>query len=251
MVSSKSYPGSWYHFNSHHLVPVLHGYPSRYPSTRLYGSDVSNLAIIQSCVKFRIKSIKRFTTASVTQIVLVSWTIYPSWNTWSVAWRKRCDDTLASLWFAAWLRKKSTSTAIPSHLILPYRFRCTRRTTTENTSKIPKPSTLKGFFRSRASEGIPILSLRSVPVHEIASVFLHHLYLVISDQFKVCLFENIGQKFAMYEGKVILANLLRQFRFDIDPRRLPVRECLQFILKPENGMHLIVIPRTWVGRLIY
>lgn len=53
-----------------------------------------------------------------------------------------------------------------------------------------------------------------------------------------------GQKFATYETKVVLTNLLRKFRFDIDPRRVPVRESMQLILKSENGMPLIIKPRN-------
>lgn len=53
----------------------------------------------------------------------------------------------------------------------------------------------------------------------------------------------IGQKFALYEDKVIVTTLLRQFRFDIHPDRLPIRESLNMILKPEGGMPLLITPR--------
>ncbi|EFX88241.1 hypothetical protein DAPPUDRAFT_305713 [Daphnia pulex] len=53
----------------------------------------------------------------------------------------------------------------------------------------------------------------------------------------------IGQKFAMYEDKVIVSTLLRQFRFGIDVHRLPIKESLNMILKPEGGMPLLIAPR--------
>ncbi|XP_057367791.1 cytochrome P450 4C1-like [Daphnia carinata] len=53
----------------------------------------------------------------------------------------------------------------------------------------------------------------------------------------------IGQKFALYEDKVIVTTLLRQFRFDVNPHRLPIRESLNMILKPDGGMPLLITPR--------
>lgn len=53
----------------------------------------------------------------------------------------------------------------------------------------------------------------------------------------------LGQKFAIYEDKVILTTLLRQFRFGIHPHRFPIRESLNMILKPEGGMSLLITSR--------
>jgi len=53
-----------------------------------------------------------------------------------------------------------------------------------------------------------------------------------------------GQKFALYEDKVVLITLLRKFRFAIDPSRYPIRATLNVILKPEIGMPLIITPRN-------
>lgn len=47
----------------------------------------------------------------------------------------------------------------------------------------------------------------------------------------------------MYEDKVILTTLLRKFRFDIDSSRMPVKESLNMVLKPESGIILLIKPR--------
>lgn len=54
---------------------------------------------------------------------------------------------------------------------------------------------------------------------------------------------SLGQKFALYEDKVIVTTLLRQFRFGIDLSRLPIRESFNMILKPDGGMPLLIAPR--------
>ena len=56
---------------------------------------------------------------------------------------------------------------------------------------------------------------------------------------------NLGQKFALYEDKVILITLLRNFHFGIDPKNYPIRATLNVILKPEIGMPLIITPRSF------
>lgn len=82
---------------------------------------------------------------------------------------------------------------------------------------------------------------RSAQGRETASVCLQQqLWFFILNEIKC--FPS-GQKFAMYEDKVIVSTLLRQFRFGIDVHRLPIKESLNMILKPEGGMPLLIAPR--------
>ena len=57
-----------------------------------------------------------------------------------------------------------------------------------------------------------------------------------------CLF--LGQRFAMLEEKVVLSCLLRRFRFryDMDANG-PAEPCVELVLKPKNGMPLIISSR--------
>ncbi|KAI9563251.1 hypothetical protein GHT06_010709 [Daphnia sinensis] len=55
----------------------------------------------------------------------------------------------------------------------------------------------------------------------------------------------IGQKYAMYELRVVTANLLRWFRFSVSDPTAPLQTpTLAMILKPKNGVRLIVSRRS-------
>ena len=54
----------------------------------------------------------------------------------------------------------------------------------------------------------------------------------------------VGQKFAMLEEKVLLSCLLRRFEFAYSSAREPVKVCSDLVLKPKDGMPLIVRPRS-------
>ncbi|XP_045033405.1 cytochrome P450 4C1 isoform X1 [Daphnia magna] len=53
----------------------------------------------------------------------------------------------------------------------------------------------------------------------------------------------IGQKYAVYEEKAILVALLRKFHFTIDARHRPIKETHGIIMKPANGMPLLITLR--------
>ena len=60
----------------------------------------------------------------------------------------------------------------------------------------------------------------------------------------------IGQKYALLEIKIVMANLLRRFQFSVtaDDAKLPlVVPSIEVVLKPSNkdGVHLIVSKRCW------
>uniref|UniRef100_A0A0N8BX03 Cytochrome p450 n=1 Tax=Daphnia magna TaxID=35525 RepID=A0A0N8BX03_9CRUS len=53
----------------------------------------------------------------------------------------------------------------------------------------------------------------------------------------------IGQRFALFEEKVILSTLLRRFRFVYDTAKHgPAKPCADLILKPHHGMPMIITP---------
>ena len=55
----------------------------------------------------------------------------------------------------------------------------------------------------------------------------------------------IGQKFALLEEKVVISSLLRRFRFTYDlAKHGPAIPSPEIILKPMNGMPLIIEPRS-------
>lgn len=57
------------------------------------------------------------------------------------------------------------------------------------------------------------------------------------------LFIFSGQRFAMLEEKVIMSSLLRRFRFSYDTAKHgPAIPCADLVLKPKNGMPLIITP---------
>lgn len=49
----------------------------------------------------------------------------------------------------------------------------------------------------------------------------------------------------MYEEKAIAVALLRKFRFAIDSKHLPIKETHGIIMKPAQGMPLIITLRKW------
>ena len=55
----------------------------------------------------------------------------------------------------------------------------------------------------------------------------------------------IGQKYGMLEVKVVLANLLRHFRFSVNESTPELQTpSSEIVLKPPNGMNLVVSLRT-------
>lgn len=53
----------------------------------------------------------------------------------------------------------------------------------------------------------------------------------------------IGQRFALFEEKVVLSTLLRQFRFSYDmAKHGPEVPIFDIVLMPQNGLPLIVTP---------
>ena len=58
--------------------------------------------------------------------------------------------------------------------------------------------------------------------------------------------KTAGQKYALYEEKVILASLLRNFQFLIDPARIPIQPLLDIVLKPSGGLPLMITKRPVV-----
>ena len=55
----------------------------------------------------------------------------------------------------------------------------------------------------------------------------------------------IGQKYALQELKVVLSWVLRKFQFSLpDPSAPPARASSEIVLKPVDGINLIVTPRT-------
>lgn len=58
--------------------------------------------------------------------------------------------------------------------------------------------------------------------------------------------KTAGQKYALYEEKVILASLLRNFQFRIDPARIPIQPLLDIVLKPSGGLPLMITKRPVV-----
>ena len=55
----------------------------------------------------------------------------------------------------------------------------------------------------------------------------------------------IGQKYALFELKVVLSWLLRKFQFSVpNPLDPEARASSEIVLKPVDGIHLIVTPRN-------
>jgi len=52
-----------------------------------------------------------------------------------------------------------------------------------------------------------------------------------------------GQRFAMIEMKVLLSWLLRRFKFSVSPLHTAPVPSFQVVLKPMQGIHLVVTPR--------
>ena len=52
-----------------------------------------------------------------------------------------------------------------------------------------------------------------------------------------------GQRFAMMELKVVLANYLRRFRFSLSDPSKTVQTTYNIVLKPKDGVHLIISKR--------
>lgn len=56
----------------------------------------------------------------------------------------------------------------------------------------------------------------------------------------------IGQKYALHELKVVLSWVLRRFSFSLpDPSAPEIPAASEIVLKPMNGIHVIVTPRTF------
>ncbi len=60
-------------------------------------------------------------------------------------------------------------------------------------------------------------------------------------------FGCIGQKYGILEIKIVLANLMRQFRFAVADASQPMlTPSSEVVLKPKHGVSLIVSKRTTV-----
>jgi cytochrome P450 len=58
-----------------------------------------------------------------------------------------------------------------------------------------------------------------------------------------CLTLFIGQRFALFEEKVIMSTLLRRFRFTYDTdKHGPAKPSADLVLKPHHGMPMILTP---------
>ena len=58
----------------------------------------------------------------------------------------------------------------------------------------------------------------------------------------------LGQKYAMLEMKIVLANLLRIFRFSVLDQSQPmIQPSFEVVLKSKQGIRLIVSKRTMSG----
>ena len=57
-------------------------------------------------------------------------------------------------------------------------------------------------------------------------------------------FQKKGQKYALFELKVVLSWVLRKFEFSIaDPSGPGIQASSEIVLKPLDGIHLVVKPR--------
>lgn len=63
---------------------------------------------------------------------------------------------------------------------------------------------------------------------------------------------NSGQRFALFEEKVVLSTLLRRFRFTYNMEKYgPAKPCADLILKPNHGMPLLITPVWFLWYISY
>lgn len=126
-------------------------------------------------------------------------------------------------------------------------FQSSPCTTTLKSSLIQKLLSRNVFFQKIVSVDIRSPSVHLAPVPEIASVnyFYKPTYLYWRLLHKPHILNGIfaGQKFAMLELKVILANLIRQFHFCVDPSAPEVIPLQETTLNPKTPVNLIVSKR--------
>ena len=174
------------------------------------------------------------------QFALSLWKIQTNWNIWSAAWKNPSVSFPALSPFSEHLMRLPVlvSTLFRPEPLSP--FRSTHSIITKITFPIPRLSNLNDFCRKKAPEDILTPSFHSAPVREIALVYK---YLYFGNKYVMITHKTAGQKYALYEEKVILASLLRNFQFLIDPARIPIQPLLDIVLKPSGGLPLMITKR--------
>ena len=103
------------------------------------------------------------------------------------------------------------------------------------------PKTASGAIRSHSSHSVPVLVTVSVS-------FLKELLCILFSLIAIWNFS--GQKYGILEIKVVLANLLRRFRFSVKDASTPMLiPSSEVVLKPKKGVPLILSKReiiAWV-----
>ena len=103
------------------------------------------------------------------------------------------------------------------------------------------------FYQNRAPPVIPTLSSLSALDLEIASVRKQKQRFDSRPSLTFIFDVSIpkkGQKYALFELKVVLSWVLRKFEFSIaDPSGPSIQASSEIVLKPLDGIHLVVKPR--------
>ncbi len=80
------------------------------------------------------------------------------------------------------------------------------------------------------------------PRNCIGEIFIEQKIHFNLENYSICC---TGQKYGLLEIKIVLANLLRQFRFSVaDPSKPMLIPSSEVVLKPKNGVPLIVTKLT-------
>lgn len=128
-----------------------------------------------------------------------------------------------------------------SRLVLPIPSTFTHFIATTNCFRIHLHSIRNDFKSIRAQVDMRLLSSLSALAQGTALVLITTIKLITLNNcnFFFCL----GQRFAMYEEKVIFSTLLRRFRFTYDTAKHgPALPCADMLLKPHHEMPLKITP---------
>lgn len=114
---------------------------------------------------------------------------------------------------------------------------------------IRKPSSRNASFRRTVSDVILTLLFRSALARAIASVsFIFDRLWFDSRKNSSGIFLFSGQKYGILETKIVLANLMRRFRFSVADSSQPmIIPSSEIVLKPKHGVPLIVSKRLIVN----